>query len=214
MTTTQEAPNSSKADQTDSIVPHPQVRIHETAEVSAGAQVGPGTSIWNHSQVREGSKIGSECIVGKNVYIDAGAKIGDRCKIQNNVSVFHGVIIEDGVFVGPHVCFTNDKLPRAINSDGTLKAADDWEISEILVRTGAALGANSTILPGVTIGRWAMVGSGSVVTKDVADHDLVVGNPARRVASVCACGQILRDTALGERFEGNCPSCAASVSIK
>ncbi|HET8776721.1 MAG TPA: acyltransferase, partial [Candidatus Limnocylindria bacterium] len=112
----------------------------------------------------------------------------------------------DGVFIGPHVCFTNDRLPRAINRDGTLKTDDDWEVSPILVRRGAALGANSTILPGVTIGRWGMVGSGSVVTHDVGDYELVAGNPARRLGSACPCGQPLRDRA-GERFEGPCPRC-------
>jgi UDP-2-acetamido-3-amino-2,3-dideoxy-glucuronate N-acetyltransferase len=183
------------------------VRIHPTAEVSTEAVVGDGTSIWNQAQVREGARIGSGCIVGKNVYVDAGVLIGDRVKIQNNVSVFHGVTIEDGVFVGPHVCFTNDRVPRAINRNGSLKADADWEVSPILVRHGAALGANSTILPGVTIGRWAMVGAGSVVTRDVDDHELVAGNPARRLGSACACGQPLRDGTDGTPFHGPCPGC-------
>jgi UDP-2-acetamido-3-amino-2,3-dideoxy-glucuronate N-acetyltransferase len=174
---------------------HPSVRIHPTAEVSPDASIGPGTSVWNQAQVREGAHIGGGCVIGKNAYIDADVVIGDNVKIGNNVSVFHGVTVEDGVFIGPHVCFTNDRLPRAINVDGSLKGADDWEVSPILVRHGAALGANSTILPGVTIGRWAMVGSGAVVTHDVADHALVVGNPARRLGRVCACGQPARDGA-------------------
>lgn len=185
---------------------HAQVRIHPTAEVSPEAQVGPGSSIWNQAQVREGARIGAGCIVGKNVYVDVDVVIGDDVKIQNNVSVFHGVTIEDGVFVGPHVCFTNDRIPRAINPDGSRKTDADWEVSPTLVRHGAALGANSTILPGVTIGRWAMVGSGSVVTRDVADHDLVAGNPARRLASVCPCGEPLRDVD-GVPFRGACPRC-------
>jgi acetyltransferase-like isoleucine patch superfamily enzyme len=183
------------------------VRIHSTAEVSPRASIGPGTSIWNQAQVREGVRIGSGCVIGKNAYIDADVVIGDNVKIGNNVSVFHGVSVEDGVFIGPHVCFTNDRIPRAINPDGSLKGADDWEVSPILVRHGAALGANSTIVPGVTIGRWAMVGSGSVVTKDVADHELVVGNPAHRLGSVCACGEPLRDRPDGTAFVGDCPRC-------
>jgi UDP-2-acetamido-3-amino-2,3-dideoxy-glucuronate N-acetyltransferase len=183
------------------------VRIHPTAEVAAEAVIGPGTSIWNQAQVREGARIGAGCVIGKNVYVDAGVVLGDRVKVGNNVSLFHGVTVEDGVFVGPHVCFTNDRIPRAINRDGSLKTDADWEVTPTLVRQGAAIGANSTILPGVTVGRWAMVGSGSVVTRDVGDHMLVVGNPARRVAAVCACGEPLRDGADGTPFEGACPRC-------
>ena len=182
------------------------VRVHPTAEVSPDAVIGPGTSIWNQAQVREDARIGAGCIIGKNVYVDAGVVVGDRVKIQNNVSLFRGVTVEDGVFVGPHVCFTNDRVPRAINRDGSPKTDDDWEVTPILVRSGAALGANSTILPGVTIGRWAMIGAGSVVTRDVADNELVAGNPARRLGSACACGQPLRDVD-GEPFAGDCPAC-------
>ncbi len=184
-----------------------EVRIHPTAEVSPTADIGHGSSIWNQAQVRERARIGARCIVGKNVYVDADVVIGDDVKIQNNVSLFRGVTVEDGVFIGPHVCFTNDRLPRAINPDGSRKGDDDWQVSPTLVRRGAALGANSTILPGISIGRWAMVGSGSVVTRDVADHELVAGNPARRLGSACACGQPLRDDADGQPFDGPCPSC-------
>jgi acetyltransferase-like isoleucine patch superfamily enzyme len=185
----------------------PTPRIHDTAEVSADAVIGPGTSIWNQSQVRERARIGAGCIIGKNVYVDVDVVIGDNVKIQNNVSLYHGVTVEDGVFVGPHVCFTNDRLPRAINRDGSLKTDDDWEVSPILVRRGAALGAASVILPGVTVGRWALVGAGSVVTADVPDHTLVAGNPARRRGSACPCGQPLRDAADGKPFSGPCPRC-------
>ena len=190
------------------------VRVHATADVSADAMIGPGTSIWNQAQVRERARIGADCIIGKNVYVDAGVVIGDRCKVQNNVSLFHGVTVEDGVFIGPHVCFTNDRLPRAINADGSLKSDDDWVVGPILVRHGAALGANSTILPGVTIGAWAMVGSGSVVTRDVADHELVVGNPARRLGTACRCGQALRDAEDGVPFSGPCPRCGATIEAR
>ena len=182
-------------------------RIHPTADVAPSAKIGPGTSIWNQAQVREGARVGAACIIGKNVYIDAGVVVGDRVKVQNNVSLYRGVTVEDGVFIGPHVCFTNDKVPRAVNRDGSPKTDDDWQVSPTLVRSGAAVGANSTILPGVSIGRWAMVGSGSVVTRDVADHELVVGNPAHRVGSVCSCGEPLRDAADGTPFEGSCPGC-------
>lgn len=182
-------------------------RIHPTADVSPGATVGHGTSVWNQAQIREGARIGLDCVIGKNAYIDAGVVIGDRVKIQNNVSVYHGVSVEDGVFIGPHVCFTNDKTPRAINPDGSPKTDADWTVSPTLVRRGAAIGANATILPGVTIGPWAMVGSGSVVVRDVLAYELVVGNPARRVGTACQCGQPLRDTADGNPFVGQCPAC-------
>jgi acetyltransferase-like isoleucine patch superfamily enzyme len=185
------------------------VRVHRTAEVSPEAEIGPHTSIWNQAQVRERARIGAECVIGKNAYVDADVVIGDRVKVQNNVSLFHGVTVEDGVFIGPHVCFTNDRVPRAVNRDGSPKTDADWEVSPTLVRQGAALGANSTILPGVTIGRWAVVGSGSVVTRDVDDHELVAGNPARRLGSACACGQPLRDAEDGTPFAGPCPRCGA-----
>ncbi|MBW3609444.1 MAG: N-acetyltransferase, partial [Actinobacteria bacterium] len=132
------------------MVEHADVRVHPSAEVSSEAVIGPGTSIWNQAQVRERARIGSGCIIGKNVYVDAGVVIGDRVKVQNNVSLFHGVTVEDGVFIGPHVCFTNDRVPRAVTLDGAPMTDADWDVSPTLVRYGAALGANSTILPGLT----------------------------------------------------------------
>jgi acetyltransferase-like isoleucine patch superfamily enzyme len=182
-------------------------RIHPTADVAATAEIGPGTSIWNQAQVREGAHIGAGCVIGKNVYVDAGVVVGDNVKVQNNSSLYRGVTVEDGVFIGPHVCFTNDKRPRAVNRDGSLKTDADWEVTPILVRRGAALGAASVILPGVTVGAWAMVGSAAVVTRDVADYELVVGNPARRIGSACPCGQALPDGPDGLAFAGSCPRC-------
>jgi len=116
--------------------------------------------------------------------VDSGVVIGNRVKVQNYVSIYHGVTIEDGVFVGPHTVFTNDKLPRAITPDGQIKSADDWVVSPTVVRYGAAIGANSVLVCGITVGRWAMIGAGSVVTKDVPDYGLVVGNPARLIGYV------------------------------
>jgi len=156
------------------------VFIHETAEVSEKAQIGKGTKIWNNTQVREGAKIGENCIFGKNVYIDFDVKIGNGVKIQNNVNVYHGVEIEDDVFVGPSATFTNDMYPRAFVSD--------FKVIETTVKKGASIGANATIICGITIGEYAMIGAGSVVSKDVADHTLVAGNPARAVGLVCKCG--------------------------
>lgn len=190
------------------------VRIHPTADVSDKAEIGAGTSIWHQCQIREAVHIGEHCILGKGVYVDFGVHIGNCVKIQNYVSVFHGVDIEDGVFVGPHVCFTNDNLPRAINPDGTPKAADDWVVGHILVKRGAAIGANATILPKVVIGEWAMIGSGAVVTKDVPAHGLVAGNPARLIGFVCACGQrVVAGHATAEAMHAQCPVCKDSVII-
>ena len=181
-------------------------RIHPTAEVSEKAEIGEGTSVWNYAQVREGARIGKNCILSKGVYVDAGVQIGNCCKLQNNVSVYHGVVIEDGVFVGPHVCFTNDLQPRAINSDGTLKSASDWVVAETRVGYGAAIGANSTIRCGVAIGKWAMIGAGSVVTKAVPDYGLAYGNPAKLHGYVCACGEKLIVT----NEIGLCPRCGST----
>ena len=167
----------------------PDVRIHPTADVSDSAVLGPGTSVWNHAQVRERATLGRECIVGKDVYIDLGVIVGDRCKIQNGAQLFHGVTLGNGVFVGPGAMFTNDLRPRAITPDGALKVASDWTVGETEVGDGAAIGAGAIILPGVRIGRWAMVAAGAVVTRSVPDHGLAAGNPARRIGWVCACGE-------------------------
>lgn len=187
------------------------VRVHPSSAVSDKADIGDGTQIWMFCQIRENVRIGDGCIFGKGVYVDPDVTIGNHCKLQNNVSVYTGVTLEDGVFAGPHVCFTNDKIPRAVNPDLSLKSADDWEITKTLVKKGAGLGANSTIVCGVTVGAWAMVGSGSVVTKDVPDHALVVGNPARIVGWVCSCGRRVKlDEASGR---GTC-SCGRTLVKK
>ena len=190
------------------------IRIHPTAEVSAEAKIGEGTSIWHQSQVRPGAKIGQNCILGKGVFIDVDVVVGDNVKIQNYVSVYHGVTLEEGVFIGPHVCFTNDLRPRAINPDGSLKSASDWVLSETRIRRGAALGANSTIRCGVTIGQWAMVGSGSVVTRDLPDYALAFGNPARIRGFVCPCGEQLEETSRTDAGVAMiCRRCHAEVII-
>ncbi len=160
------------------------VFIHASATVEADVTIGENTSIWHLVQVRKGAIIGEQCVIGRGVFIDANVHIGNRVKIQNYVSVYTGVTVDDGVFIGPHVVFTNDKIPRAITPDGDLKSGDDWHISETYVGYGAALGANSVILCGINIGKWSMVGSGAVVTKDVPDYALVVGNPARIIGYV------------------------------
>ena len=184
------------------------IRIHPTADVSADAKIGEGTSIWHQCQIRPHAVIGCNCNLGKGVYVDADVNIGDNVKVQNYVSIYHGVTIENGVFVGPHVCFTNDMRPRAINPDGALKSADDWIVSKTLVRRGASLGANSTIRCGITIGEWAMVGSGSVVTRDVPDYGLVYGNPAGLHGFVCPCGaKLVKESQQGDSSVAVCPEC-------
>lgn len=185
--------------------------IHPTADVSPQASIGEGTKIWHQCQVRENATIGERCTLSKGVYVDFDVSIGNNVKIQNYVSVYHGVTLEDGVFVGPHVCFTNDFRPRAVNPDGSPKGADDWVVSRTLIRTGAALGANATIVCGITIGQWAMVGAGSVVTKDIPDYGLVRGNPARLVGYVCPCGEKLIRQEPGKYA---CPACHTTLSIQ
>ena len=173
---------------------HEGVFIHETAFVSDEAEIGCGTKIWINAQVREHAIIGDHCIISKDTYIDENVRIGSRVKIQNGVSVYHGVEIDDDVFVGPNAVFTNDFRPRSFNKE--------WQVTPTFVRRGASIGANATIVCGVTIGEFAMIGAGSVVIQDVPPHGLVVGNPARLIGQVCRCGAKLDET-------GQCPACGA-----
>lgn len=188
-------------------------RIHPTAEVSPHARIGDGAQIWHQAQVREGASIGRNCIVGKGVYVDFDVHIGDNCKLQNSAFIYHGATLDDGVFVGPGAMLTNDRRPRAINPDGTLKGNDDWQVGPIHVGYGASLGAGCIVLPGVTIGRFAMVGAGAVVAGDVPDYGLVVGAPARLVGYACACGARLavEDSPAGRL--GRCPACERQFSL-
>lgn len=165
---------------------------HETAHIAENAKIGKDTKIWINVQIREDVKIGEGCIISKDAYIDHAVQIGDRVKIQNGVSVYHGVTIEDEVFVGPNAAFTNDYYPRAQNPE--------WEVTPTLICEGASLGANCTIVCGHTVGKYAMVGAGSVVTQDVPPYTLVVGNPARAIGKVCRCGQRVPE-------DGVCPKC-------
>ncbi len=196
----------------------PAARVHPSADLEPDVSVGPGTSIWQRAQVRTGARIGSECVIGRDAFIDVGVPIGNRVKIQNAALVYHGVTVEDGVFIGPNAILTNDRFPRAITATGELARADDWEVSPILLRSGAAIGAGSVVVAGTTVGRFATVGAGAVVTRDVPDHALVAGNPARRLGWVCFCGRRLHDAA-GIRIpadhagEAACPHCGARFDI-
>lgn len=161
------------------------VRIDSRAVVEDGANLGAGTSVWHFSHVRAGSTIGKNCILGRGVYIDIGVKIGDDCKLQNGAMVYHGVNIGDGVFVGPHVVFTNDMRPRAhLWSDDRLEST--------FVKDGVSIGANATIRCGITLGEWCMIAAGSVVTRDVPPHALMVGSPARIRGWVTKSGERLK----------------------
>lgn len=163
--------------------------VHNTATVEDGVRLGTDTRIWHSAQVRAGAKIGERCNIGKGVFIDFGVVVGDDCKIQNYACIYHGIELGRGVFVGPHAVFTNDNYPRATDARFKPLADGDWELGTTVVHDGAAIGANSTILPDVVIGRWALVAAAAVVTEDVAPYALVVGSPARRVGWVCACGR-------------------------
>lgn len=167
------------------------VYVHPTADVSSGATVGAGTKIWHQAQVREGAVIGRACVIGKGAYVDKDVRIGDFCKLQNGVYVFHGFTVDDGVFLGPGAMLLNDKHPRAINPDGTPKSDADWEVSQGVIGHGAAVGGGAIVLPGVTVGRMALVGSGAVVTRDVPERGIAVGNPARLRGFACDCGRPL-----------------------
>lgn len=166
----------------------PGVRIVESADVAADAEIGEGSSIWHLAQVRERAHLGQGCIVGRGAYIGTGVVMGDNCKVQNYALVYEPAVLGDGVFIGPAVVLTNDTYPRAINPDGTLKSADDWEAVGVTIGRGAAIGARATCVAPVTIGQWATVAAGAVVVKDVPDYALVVGVPARRVGWVGEAG--------------------------
>jgi UDP-2-acetamido-3-amino-2,3-dideoxy-glucuronate N-acetyltransferase len=171
---------------------------HESAFVDDGATIGSGTKVWHFCHVMAGSRVGRNCVLGQNVVVSPDVVIGDNVRIQNNVSVYTGVILEDDVFCGPSTVFTN-----VINPRSAIPRKDEFRPT--VVRRGATLGANSTVLCGVVIGRFAFAGAGAVVTRSVPDHALVVGNPSRVVGWVCACGVTMVRGGVPE--ECVCPAC-------
>jgi acetyltransferase-like isoleucine patch superfamily enzyme len=172
----------------------PTARVHETADIEPDVAIGDGTSIWHRAQIRTGARIGRESIVGRDAFIDEGVVIGDRVKIQNGALVYHGVTVGSGVFIGPGAILTNDRSPRAVTPTGDLARADDWTVTATHLADGCSIGAGAVVVAGCDIGTFALVGAGSVVTHRVEDYALVVGNPARRIGWVCACGDRLTDT--------------------
>ena len=159
--------------------------VHESAYIDEGVELGAGSKVWHFSHILKGSLIGKECIIGQNVAIGPEVTIGNRCKVQNNVSIYKGVVFEDEVFCGPSCVFTNVYNPRAF-------IERKHEFKETIVKKGATLGANATIVCGVTIGRYAMIGAGAVVKSNLPDHAIVVGVPAKQIGWACRCGTTLR----------------------
>jgi len=167
--------------------------IHPTAIVDIGASIGKGVKIWHFSHIMQAAKLGNDCIIGQNVFIAGGVSVGNRVKIQNNVSLYAGVIVEDDVFIGPSAVFTNVINPRSFIERKT-------EFRPTLVQKGAAIGANTTIICGISIGKYALIGAGAVVTRDVQAFALVVGNPARQIGWVSESGNRLEFDASGRAF--------------
>ncbi|MBT2686419.1 acyltransferase [Bacillus sp. ISL-37] len=174
--------------------------VHESSYIDSDVKLGDGTKVWHFSHIHSGADIGEKCSIGQNVNVSNNVKIGNGVKIQNNVSVYEGVELEDFVFCGPSMVFTNDLTPRSKYAKGNAK------YKKTLVKYGASIGANATIVCGNTIGSWAMIASGAVVTKDVPDYALMAGVPAKQIGWVCECGLPLKD-------DLSCKECGRSYDL-
>jgi len=183
--------------------------VAASATVEPGAAVGDGTYVWDLAAVRRDARVGANCIIGRGAFVDAGVVLGDNCKVQNGALVYGPARLATGVFIGPAAVLTNDRFPRAINPDGSLKSADDWDAVGVVVEEGASIGAAATVLGGVIVGRWSLVAAGSTVTRNVPAFAVVAGAPARRIAWVGPAGRPLarvdgdvwRCPVTGMRFE-------------
>ncbi|HAV92504.1 TPA: N-acetyltransferase [candidate division WOR-3 bacterium] len=182
--------------------------VHQSSYVDKGAKIGEGTKIWHFSHIMQGAVIGKNCIIGQSVTVENRAVVGDRVKIQNNVSVYGLVTVEDDVFLGPSMVFTNDLNPRA-----PYPKHGEWVPT--LVKKGASIGANATIVCGITIGKWAFIGAGAVVTKNVPDYFIAVGNPAKIVGYMCECGYKMRNIKhpVESKTEYKCQKCGRIYEI-
>ena len=169
----------------------------DSADVDSRAIIGEGTSIWHLAQVREGAILGTNCVIGRGAYIGPGVTMGDNVKVQNYALLYEPAVVESGVFIGPAVVLTNDTYPRAVNPDGTLKSSHDWDLVGVTIREGASIGARAVCVAPVSVGRWAMIAAGSVVTRDVADFALVAGVPAQRIGWVGRAGVQLESVGAG-----------------
>jgi UDP-2-acetamido-3-amino-2,3-dideoxy-glucuronate N-acetyltransferase len=167
--------------------------IDPSADVSAEAAVGHGTHVWGLAQVRESAQIGVACVIGRGAYVDAGVVVGDNVKVQNNALLYSPAVVEHGAFIGPAAVLTNDRHPRAVTAEGRVKGGSDWDRVGVLVRAGASIGAGAVCVAPLTVGRWALVAAGAVALRDVPDHALVAGNPARQVGWVGRAGHKLQE---------------------
>ncbi len=161
--------------------------VHESSYIDEDVEIGEGTKIWHFCHIQRGARIGERCSMGQNVNVSNNVKVGNGCKLQNNVSLYEGVELEDDVFCGPSCVFTNDLTPRAKYPKGSAG------YKKTIVHTGATIGANATVVCGHNLGKWSMIASGAVVTKNVPDHALMAGVPARRIGWVCECGEVLKE---------------------
>ncbi|MEV4195513.1 acyltransferase [Streptomyces toxytricini] len=184
------------------------VRIQPSSQVDETAALGDGTTVWDLAQIREEARLGRGCVVGRGAYVGPGVRIGDNVKLQNHALVYEPAVLGNGVFIGPAAVLTNDLHPRAVDPDGRLKRGGDWEAAGVVVEEGASLGARSVCVPGVRVGRWALVAAGAVVSRDVPDFALVAGVPARRIGWVGRAGVRLTERA-GEPGVWECPRTGA-----